>query len=96
MGQQSILHAVKARNKPMTKNALNSLPITEESQEEHEPSKPLSQTLTDLQLETTEREKMPEEGMSHKLKLYSVNLSNFRYRKRTNEGKIFCSLFSVQ
>lgn len=53
MGQQSVLHAVKARTKPNSKRSLN-VPLTnssieEEPNEEHEATKPLSQTLTDLQ-----------------------------------------------
>lgn len=57
------MHAVKARRTLHTKanlNATNS--ILEESVEEHEPSKPLSQTMTDLQLGTREREQITENG----------------------------------
>ncbi|XP_055313254.1 E3 ubiquitin-protein ligase parkin [Sitodiplosis mosellana] len=52
LGQQSILHAVKARSQPISKRSLNvptNSSIEEEPNEEHDATKPLSQTLTDLQ-----------------------------------------------
>lgn len=63
LGQRSILHAVKARRALLTKESLNATnSILEESAEEHEPSKPLSQTMTDLQLGTRERKQITKNG----------------------------------
>lgn len=63
LGQKSILHAVKSRRGVLTKETLNATnSILEESAEEHEPSKPLSQTMTDLQLGTRERKQITENG----------------------------------
>lgn len=59
MGQKSILHAVKARTRLPSTNKLNASIIEEEEQE---PAKPLSQTLIDLQLDSTERSNISEEG----------------------------------
>lgn len=75
LGQKSILHAVKARRNVPTKeklNATNSHSILEESTEEHEPSKPLSQTMTDLQLGTREREQITENGKRKKIAQFSI------------------------
>lgn len=61
LGQQSVLHAVKARTRPITKRSLNvsmNPSIQEDSNEsfeEHGASKPLSQTLTELRLDNTEK-----------------------------------------
>lgn len=54
---------MKARTKVISKRSLNvnASSVIEEA-EEHEPSKPLSQTLTDLQLEDVDRENMSENG----------------------------------
>lgn len=57
MGQQSILHAVRARNQPISKRSLNAptdISILEEQNEEY--SKTLSQTLTGLQFSDTTTE----------------------------------------
>lgn len=51
MGQQSILHAVRARLKPKSKSSLNISPnswIAEESEEIDNISKPLAKTLSNL------------------------------------------------
>lgn len=64
LGQNSILHAVKARPNVLTKKTLNATTSIQEEHEEHEPSKPLSQTMTDLQLGTREREQITESGMT--------------------------------
>lgn len=64
------MHAVKARSKPISKRLLNvneeqNPSIIEDDYEfldEHEPSKPLAQTMTDLQLNNTERENLAENG----------------------------------
>lgn len=53
LGQQSIIHAVKARTMPKKANNGKNLletPISEESPEESVSTKPLCETLTDLQL----------------------------------------------
>lgn len=60
LGQKSILHAVKTRTRMPSVNQMN-VSIIEE--EEQEPTKPLSQTLIDLQLESQERENISEDGM---------------------------------
>lgn len=61
LGQQSILHAVKARTRlPSTSKMRTS--IIEEALEEQEPAKPLSQTLVDLQLDPQERINISENG----------------------------------
>lgn len=51
MGQQSILHAVRARSQPTSKRSLNVSPnslIAEENEEIDGTSKPLAKTLSNL------------------------------------------------
>lgn len=65
MGQQSVLHAVKARSKPISKRSLNvptSSLIEEDPNEEHDASRPLAQTLTDLQFSDSPGDKTTEKG----------------------------------
>lgn len=66
MGQQSILHAVKVRRKSspannnFNKTSLDA-PVEEEIATDDIASKPLSQTLVDLQLEAGERQNIAED-----------------------------------
>lgn len=61
LGQQSILHAVKARSRPTVKRPpnLEANPSIEEDNnelsEEHGASKPLSQTLNELRLDNVDK-----------------------------------------
>lgn len=64
MGQQSVLHAVKARANTKILLDVNTSSIIEEAIEEHDPSKPLSQTMKDLQLEKSEHENPTKNGNS--------------------------------
>lgn len=51
LGQQSILHAVRARLQPISKSSLNISPnscIAEENEEIESTSKPLAKTLSNL------------------------------------------------
>lgn len=62
LGQQSILHAVKARPRKLKhdKRDLEER-VIEESTDEGSSSKPFSQTLVDLQLENDDRENISDE-----------------------------------
>lgn len=68
MGQQSILHAVKARSHPISKRSLNvptNASIEEEPNEEHDATKPLSQTLTDLQFSDSTHDHNADKGLNY-------------------------------
>lgn len=65
LGQQSILHAVKARIQPVSKRSLNvpaNASIEEDPNEEHDATKPLSQTLTALQFSDSARDTIADKG----------------------------------
>lgn len=61
LGQRSVLHAVKTRERPknLTKRSLES--ALEEVNEE--PSRPLCETMVDLEMDPHERSNLPEDGM---------------------------------
>lgn len=62
MGQQSILHAIQAR--PVAQRKRLQSTVTEEEPVEEQPSKPLCETLVDLQILSEERSNITEESMS--------------------------------
>lgn len=66
MGQQSILHAVRARLQPASKCSLNITPnplIAEENEEIDSTSRPLAKTLSNLVFsESTSQENDVDEG----------------------------------
>ena len=64
LGQRSILHAIKSRPRPtkFLKEAHNNSAVLEEESAGEEPSKPLCETLVDLQLQDAERVNIAEEG----------------------------------
>lgn len=60
LGQQSILHAVQSRPIQLRKRLYST--VTEEEPIEEQPSKPLCETLVDLQLHNEERSNITEES----------------------------------
>lgn len=89
MGQQSILHAVKARSQPISKRSLNvpiNASIEEEPNEEHDATKPLSQTLTDLQFSDSAHDNNADKGVFIHVLIYRTFF----------EIHFFLFLFSLQ
>lgn len=85
MGQQSILHAVKVHRSSKTERNFNKktsldAPVEEDPATDDIATKPLSQTLVDLQLEAGERENIAED---RKLPAISPILKYAHYKADT-------------
>ncbi|XP_037819241.1 E3 ubiquitin-protein ligase parkin [Lucilia sericata] len=73
LGQQSILHAIQARPVQQRKRLYST--VAEEEPSEEQPSKPLCETLVDLQLLSEERSNIPEENRERSKAHFYVHCS---------------------